>query len=165
MLVLGLDPGLATTGYGIVRESASGELSAVEYGTIVTSARQALPQRLLELDRQLGRLIVTHQPDVVAVEQMFFGRNVTTALVVGQARGVAILNAARAGLPVFEYKPVEVKQAITGYGNAGKTQVQEMVRMLLNLDRVPRPDDAADAIAVAICHLHTQRLAGLLADS
>jgi len=165
MLVLGLDPGLATTGYGIVRESASGELSAVEYGTIVTSARQALPQRLLELDRQLGRLIVMHQPDVVAVEQMFFGRNVTTALVVGQARGVAILNAARAGLPVFEYKPVEVKQAITGYGNAGKTQVQEMVRMLLNLDRVPRPDDAADAIAVAICHLHTQRLAGLLADS
>jgi len=165
MLVLGLDPGLATTGYGIVRESASGELSAVEYGTIVTSARQALPQRLLELDRQLGRLIVTHQPDVVAVEQMFFGRNVTTALVVGQARGVAILNAARAGLPVFEYKPVEVKQAITGYGNAGKPQVQEMVRMLLNLDRVPRPDDAADAIAVAICHLHTQRLAGLLADS
>jgi len=140
MLVLGLDPGLATTGYGIVRESASGELSAVEYGTIVTSARQALPQRLLELDRQLGRLIVMHQPDVVAVEQMFFGRNVTTALVVGQARGVAILNAARAGLPVFEYKPVEVKQAITGYGNAGKTQVQEMVRMLLNLDRVPRPD-------------------------
>ena len=161
MLVLGLDPGLATTGYGIVRESASGELSAVEYGTIVTSARQALPQRLLELDRQLGRLIVMHQPDVVAVEQMFFGRNVTTALVVGQARGVAILNAARAGLPVFEYKPVEVKQAITGYGNAGKPQVQEMVRMLLDLEQTPRPDDAADAAAVAICHLHRAKLDAL----
>jgi crossover junction endodeoxyribonuclease RuvC len=100
---------------------------------------------------------------VVAVEELFFCRNVTTALIVGQARGVAILSAARAGVPVREYKPMEVKQAVTGYGRAPKTQVQEMVRLLLNLDHVPKPDDAADAVAVAVCHIHNVRLEGVLA--
>jgi crossover junction endodeoxyribonuclease RuvC len=163
MLVMGLDPGLAITGYGLVRESlpnsgSPGELSLVEYGAVTTPAGQPLPDRLLSIDGALGALIDKYRPDVVAVEEMFFGRNVTTALLVGQARGVALLAAARAGLPVREYKPVAVKQAITGYGRASKSQMQEMVRLLLNLEDVPRPDDAADAIAVAICHVYTARL-------
>ena len=189
MLVMGLDPGLAITGYGLVRESQSdapsdgpcglgspadafdprcavsaadqdhpGDLSLVEYGTVTTPAGQPVPERLLAIDNQLRALIARHQPDVVAVEEMFFGRNVTTALIVGQARGVAILAAARAGLPIREYKPVAVKQAITGYGKAPKAQVQEMVRLLLNLQHVPWPDDAADAVAIAICHVYNARL-------
>jgi crossover junction endodeoxyribonuclease RuvC len=163
MLVLGLDPGLATTGYGLVAGSSSGDVALVEYGAITTAARQPLPERLLALERDLSALIARHRPDVAAVEELFFSRNVTTALVVGQARGVTILAAARAGLPVHEYKPMEVKQAITGYGKAPKAQVQQMVRMLLGLAEIPRPDDASDAVAVALCHLHNIRLSSLLA--
>lgn len=162
MLVLGLDPGLAITGYGLVTESAAGRLALVEYGTITTPAGQPLSGRLLTIDRGLEALIERHRPDVVAVEELFFCRNVTTALVVGQARGVAILSAARAGVPVYEYRPMAVKQAISGYGQAPKSQVQEMVRMLLELEEVPKPDDAADGVAVAICHLHSIRLADLI---
>ena len=173
-MVMGLDPGLAITGYGLVTESptdvsdrlgSGSDLSLVEYGTIATPAKQALPDRLLAIDRELSALIARYQPDIVAVEELFFGRNVTTAFIVGQARGVAILAAARAGLPIHEYKPVVVKQAITGYGKAPKTQMQEMVRMLLNLDHVPRPDDAADAVAVAICHIYQARLEELMQQS
>jgi crossover junction endodeoxyribonuclease RuvC len=163
MLVMGLDPGLATTGYGLVCESSSAspgqrDLSLVEYGAVTTPAGQPMPERLLAIYDELWALIARHQPNIVSVEEMFFGRNVTTALIVGQARGVAILAAARAGLPIREYKPMAVKQAITGYGRAPKSQVQEMVRMLLDLEHVPRPDDAADAIAVAICHVYNARL-------
>jgi crossover junction endodeoxyribonuclease RuvC len=164
MLVLGLDPGLATTGYGLVRETASGDLALVEYGTITTPAGDPMPERLLSIDRELGVLLQRQKPDAVAVEELFFCRNVTTALLVGQARGVALLGVARAGLPVFEYKPMAVKQAVAGYGKAPKSQVQEMVRILLRLDHVPQPDDAADAIAVAICHIHSSQLAGMLAS-
>ena len=162
MLVLGLDPGLATTGYGLVRESDDGSLAALEYGTLTTAAQQPLPGRLLSIEQQLERLLGRYEPDAVAVEELFFCRNVTTALIVGQARGVVILGAARHGLPVFEYKPMQIKQAISGYGQAPKTQVQEMVRLLLDLDQVPQPDDAADGLAVAICHLHNARLQGIL---
>jgi crossover junction endodeoxyribonuclease RuvC len=162
MLVLGLDPGLAITGYGLVDESSRGETGLVAYGAITTAAEDPLPERLLSIQGQLDRLLAEHEPDVVAVEELFFCRNVTTALLVGQARGVVILTAARHGLPVHEYKPMEVKQAVSGYGNASKAQVQEMVRMLLHLDQVPQPDDAADGIAVAICHLHSARLRGIL---
>jgi crossover junction endodeoxyribonuclease RuvC len=170
MLVMGLDPGLAITGYGLVEKVSPDadsaayalhgqqDLTLVEYGVVTTPAKQLLPERLLAIDAELGALIAKYQPDVVAVEEMFFGRNVTTALIVGQARGVALLCAARAGLPIHEYKPNAVKQAITGYGRASKTQMQEMVRMLLNLDHVPQPDDAADAVAVAICHVYSARL-------
>lgn len=161
-LVLGLDPGLATTGYGLVRENPSGDLELVEYGTILTQAGTPLPDRLLAIDQELSALFAKHSPDVAAVEELFFSKNVTTALIVGQARGVAILGAAREGVPVYEYKPMAIKQTITGYGKAPKSQVQEMVRMLLHLDQVPRPDDAADAVAVAICHLHNERLASLI---
>jgi crossover junction endodeoxyribonuclease RuvC len=178
MLVMGLDPGLAITGYGLVIESstdasgpsalgrrgASGDLLLVEYGTITTPAGQALPDRLLAIGDQLEALIAKYRPDVVAVEELFFGRNVTTAFIVGQARGVAILSVARAGIPVREYKPAVVKQAIAGYGKAPKSQMQEMVRLLLGLDHVPQPDDAADAVAVAICHVYRARLEKLMHD-
>jgi crossover junction endodeoxyribonuclease RuvC len=163
VLVLGLDPGIAITGYGLVEESPSGDLACIGYGTVTTLAGQPTPSRLLSIDQDLGALIERYKPDVVAVEELFFARNVTTALIVGQARGVAILSAARAGVPVREYKPMEVKLAVTGYGRAPKAQVQEMVRLLLNLDHVPKPDDAADAVAVAVCHVHNVRLEGVLA--
>ena len=163
MLVLGLDPGIARTGYGLVEESPSGDLTCIEYGTVTTPAGQPMPSRLLSIDRDLGGLLSRLKPVVVAVEELFFCKNVTTALIVGQARGVAVLSAARAGLPVREYKPMEVKLSVTGYGHAPKTQVQEMVRLLLNLDHVPQPDDAADAVAVAVCHVHSVRLENVLA--
>ena len=162
MLVLGLDPGLATTGYGVVAEAETGDLELVDYGTIDTPAGESLPSRLLQISQELASLLATHQPDAVAVEDLFFGKNVTTAMLVGQARGVTIVEVARLGIPVYEYKPMIVKQAITGYGKAPKAQMQEMVRLLLRLEAAPTPDDAADAVAVAICHLHNSRLAGLV---
>jgi crossover junction endodeoxyribonuclease RuvC len=162
MLVLGLDPGLAVTGYGLVRETPSGHLSVVDYGVITTPAWEPLPKRLVTIDRELGTLLYEFSPDVVAIEELFFCKNVTTALIVGQARGVVILAAARNALPVYEYKPMAIKQAISGYGKAPKSQVQEMVRMLLDLDAVPQPDDAADGLAVAICHLHSARLRNMI---
>ena len=161
MLVLGIDPGTAITGYGLVREDEAG-LALVDCGVITTPAGQPLPGRLQAIYRGLRKVVAEHQPQIAAVEELFFSKNVTTALIVGQARGVVILGAARAGVPVYEYKPMAIKQTITGYGKAPKSQVQEMVRMLLHQDQVPRPDDAADAVAVAICHLHNERLASLI---
>ena len=161
MLILGVDPGTAITGYGLV--GSDGDASAlVGYGVITTPSGSPLPQRLQTLYRELTGLIARYRPDAVAIEELFFSRNVRTALAVGQARGVALLAAAEAGLPVHEYTPLQVKQAVVGYGRATKDQVQQMVRMLLGLDVVPRPDDAADAIAVAICHLHSARLTTML---
>jgi crossover junction endodeoxyribonuclease RuvC len=162
--VLGIDPGTAITGFGIVNEGEQG-LALVDFGVITTPAGQPLPLRLQEIHRSLVMVIERYQPEAAAVEELFFSRNVRTALSVGHARGVALLALAQAGLPIFEYKPLEVKQAIAGYGGADKRQVQEMVRLLLSLDQVPQPDDAADAVAVAICHLHSRRMAGLIADA
>ncbi len=164
MLVLGIDPGTAITGYGLVRERAGG-LYLVDYGVITTPAGHALPARLQVIYKGLSDVIHEHQPNTAAVEELFFSKNVKTALSVGHARGVALLALADAGLPIYEYKPLEVKQAIAGYGGADKQQVQEMVRMLLNLDQVPHPDDAADAVAVAVCHIHSARMAALIADA
>ncbi len=158
MLVLGIDPGTATTGYGLVREADDGSLQLVNYGVIQTPANSLMPDRLLELFRQLRQLILLHRPNTGAVEKLFFEKNVRTAITVGQARGVALLALAEAGLPVGEYTPLEVKQAVTGYGGADKNQVQQMVKALLGLADVPRPDDAADALAVAICHLHSTQI-------
>ena len=157
MLALGLDPGTATTGYGLVRLEPDGSLRAVKHGVITTPKDTPAPERLLILYDQLQDLLHEHKPEMVAVEKLFFQRNVTTALSVGQARGVMLLALAMAGLEVFEYTPNEVKQAVAGYGSAGKRQMQEMVRVLLGLDDIPRPDDAADALAVAITHLNTNR--------
>ena len=162
MVVVGIDPGTATTGYGFIRQSEQGELQAVDYGVIETPAGMPLEQRLLMLYRELKRLLLLHHPTSGAVEKLFFQKNVTTAIAVGQGRGVVMLALAEEGLGVAEYTPMEVKQAITGYGGADKHQIQEMVRALLNLPAIPHPDDAADALAVAICHLHTQRYQDLL---
>lgn len=161
MLTLGIDPGTAITGYGLVREEAGG-LALIDCGVITTPAGQPLPARLQTIYQELSSLVARLQPAVAAVEELFFSRNVRTALSVGHARGVALLALADAGLPIYEYKPAEVKQAIAGYGGADKHQVQEMVRMLLNLDHVPQPDDAADAVAVAVCHIHSARMAALI---
>ena len=161
MLVLGIDPGTAITGYGLVREEEEG-LALVGCGVITTPADQPLPQRLRAIYRGLTAIIGEHRPDQVAVEELFFSRNVRTALSVGQARGVVLLAAAEAGLPLYEYKPLEVKQTVAGYGGADKRQVQEMVRLLLDLEQVPEPDDAADAVAVAVCHIHSARMRALI---
>jgi len=163
MLVLGIDPGTAITGYGLVRGEDDG-LTLVGYGAITTSADWPLPERLQRIYRELTAVIEDRQPTAVAVEELFFSKNVRTALSVGQARGVALLAAANAGLPIHEYTPLQVKQAITGYGRATKDQVQQMVKMLLGLDSVPQPDDAADAIAVAICHIHSAKLTAMLGE-
>ena len=162
MVVLGIDPGTATTGYGLVTEDASGETVLLRYGAIITKAGTPMPERLQIIHGDVSALIQQHEPVAVAVEELFFRRNVSTALMVGQARGVVLLAAAQAALPVYEYKPAEVKQALVGYGSASKQQMQEMLRMMLDLDDIPRPDDAADAIAVAICHLRSVRLRYLL---
>ena len=159
-LVLGIDPGTAITGYGLVWGEGD-DLRLVDYGVITTPSDKSLPQRLQEIYRQLTALIQKRQPTAAAVEKLFFSRNVRTALNVGQARGVALLAMANAELEIHEYTPLEVKQAVVGYGRATKNQVQEMVKMLLGLDTVPQPDDAADAIAVAICHIHSARMKSL----
>jgi crossover junction endodeoxyribonuclease RuvC len=156
-LALGIDPGTATTGYGFVRLTPDGELVAVHYGVILTPKNASAPVRLEMLYDQLRRLLQDYQPDTAAVEKLFFQRNVTTALAVGQARGVVMLALQQAGLAAFEYTPNEIKQAVAGYGSAQKKQMQEMVRALLQLDSIPKPDDAADALAVAITHLNTNR--------
>lgn len=156
-LALGIDPGTATTGYGLVRLTRDGDLVAVSYGIISTPKDTALSIRLEMLYDQLNSLLREHKPDTAAVEQLFFQKNVKTALAVGHARGVILLALQKAGIESFEYTPNEVKQAVAGYGGADKRQVQEMVRALLQLEKIPKPDDAADALAIAITHLNTKR--------
>lgn len=156
-LALGIDPGTATTGYGLVRLEQDGSLVAVKYGVILTPKESTAPARLEMLYDQLSDLLKEYHPDTAAVEKLFFSQNVTTALAVGQARGVVMLCMQQAGVEPFEYTPNEIKQAVAGYGGAQKKQVQEMVRALLQLESIPKPDDAADALAVAITHLNTKR--------
>jgi crossover junction endodeoxyribonuclease RuvC len=163
MLVIGIDPGTATTGYGLVRErEADSTLECVAYGVVTTPAGVPLPKRLQTIHRELIDVISLHRPDSGAVEKLFFQKNVTTAMSVGQGRGVAMLALADCGLEVGEYTPREVKQAVAGYGGADKKQMQEMVRTLLELDSIPKPDDAADALAVAICHLYSRKMNALM---
>lgn len=156
-LALGIDPGTATTGFGLVRLMPDGELVAVKYGVILTPKESSASARLVMLYDQLRDLLQEHSPDTAAVEKLFFSRNVTTALAVGQARGVVMLSLEQAGIEPFEYTPNEVKQAVAGFGGADKRQVQDMVRALLQLEFIPKPDDAADALAIAITHLNTRR--------
>jgi crossover junction endodeoxyribonuclease RuvC len=157
VLVLGIDPGTATLGYGLV--AGDDELTVVDFGALRTPASTPMPRRLLQLHHALTDLIQRYHPEAMAVEQLFHARNTTTSISVGQARGVVLLAAAESDLPVAEYSPMQVKQAVVGYGGADKHQMQAMVRMLLQLEATPQPDDAADALAVAICHLHTARFA------
>jgi crossover junction endodeoxyribonuclease RuvC len=158
-LAIGIDPGTATTGYGLVRLAQDGSLVAVKYGVFLTPKESSAPARLEMLYNQLRTLLEEYKPETAGVEKLFFSRNVTTALAVGQARGVVMLCLQQAGIEAFEYTPNEVKQAVAGYGSAQKKQVQEMVRALLLLPEIPKPDDAADALAIAITHLHTKRYA------
>jgi crossover junction endodeoxyribonuclease RuvC len=151
MIALGFDPGTARLGYGVI--TSDPDPRAIDYGIIATDANLPMAQRLVEIHEAVTELIQVFRPDAVAVERLFFAQNVTTAMTVGQARGVVLLAAAQRGLPVAEYAPSEVKQAVVGYGKADKRQIQEMVRIMLGLEAVPRPDDAADALAIAICHV------------
>lgn len=162
MRVLGIDPGTAISGYAVVEEDSGGRLTLIALGVINTPAHTPLPQRLQMIYQDLHEIVNLHQPEASAVEQLFFSKNARTAMSVGHARGVILLALANAGLPIHEYTPMQIKQAVTGYGNARKPQIQEMVRMLLNLPDLPHPDDAADAAAVAICYLHRAKLDGLL---
>jgi crossover junction endodeoxyribonuclease RuvC len=150
-VILGIDPGLARMGYGAVVQQGS-QMRALEYGTLITEAHQPLEQRLAVIFRKVQKVLKKVKPEVVAMEELFFSRNVKTAIVVGQARGVALLACGLAGLPVYEYKPVEVKQAVAGFGGADKEQVQKMVKLLLGLREIPKPDDTADALAIAMTH-------------
>ena len=156
-VVVGIDPGTAITGYGIIREQENGDLEWVSHGVVKTPSNWDEPQRLLELYHKLNDIFALYKPDCCAVEKLFFQKNVKTAILVGQGRGAALIAAAETKLSVGEYTPLEIKQAVVGYGNADKQQVQKMVKILLNLKEIPRPDDAADALAVAICHLHSTR--------
>jgi len=149
-----VDPGIATTGYGILLKDGQ-KLTALDYGVILTSPRDEPPQRLLSIHAQLNRLFDLHQPDCLVTERLFFAKNETTAFGVGRTIGVVLLTAAQRGVDWREYTPPEVKQAVVGYGGAEKRQIQFMIQRLLNLPAPPKPDDAADALAVAICHAHT----------
>jgi crossover junction endodeoxyribonuclease RuvC len=163
--ILGIDPGYAIVGFGFIDKNGS-RLTPVQYGSIQTEAHTDSGQRLKDIYESVVHLIEKYEPESLAIEKLFFNRNVTTALTVAEARGVTILAAVQQGLPVAEYTPMQVKQAIVGYGKAEKKQVQEMTRMFLNLSQVPKPDDVADALAIAICHAHssiwTDKINGVL---
>ena len=151
MIILGIDPGIATVGYSIV-ECKGNNFKALDYGVIRTEAGEDFPDRIKTIYDRMLEIIEKYQPEDLAIEELFFNKNVKTAIMVGQARGVEILAGINSGLGIYEYTPLQIKQAVTGYGRADKRQVQEMVRMLLNLKEIPKPDDAADALAIALCH-------------
>jgi crossover junction endodeoxyribonuclease RuvC len=154
MIILGIDPGLAITGFGLI-SSVNNQFKVIQYGVIRTDSKLGLPDRLVKIQQGLNTLISQYKPDAVAIEELFFNTNAKSAFLVGQARGVAVVTASAAGLPVFEYTPLQVKQGVVGYGRADKNQVQQMVKILLNLKELPKPDDAADALAISLCHAHT----------
>lgn len=156
MRILGIDPGTGITGWGIIDKNYN-HLEVVDYGCIRTPAHELNQKRLCQIYDGMQLLLGEYQPDEMAIEELFYNRNSTTVISVGQARGVAILAAAQRGLEVFEYTPLQIKQAVTGYGQAGKQQVQFMIKNMLKLEAIPRPDDAADALAVAVCHSNWQR--------
>ena len=159
MIIIGIDPGYAITGYGVIDYSAN-RFKSLDYGVISTKAGVPFEIRLLAISQQLDGLIDLYHPEVMAVEELFFARNTTTAIGTAQARGVIILSGAKAKIPVYEYTPMQVKLAVTGYGRADKNQVSQMIKILLNLEKIPQKDDAADALAMAICHAHTGQLSG-----
>ncbi|MDO4567939.1 MAG: crossover junction endodeoxyribonuclease RuvC [Clostridia bacterium] len=155
MIILGIDPGYALLGYGAIECTRTGEAKALDYGVIETSAGVPFPERLERLYLGVRQLIELYKPNQIAFEELFFARNTATALLVGAARGVAVLAAQQSDRPLYEYTPMQIKSAVTGNGHADKSQVQEMIRILLRLKAKPRPDDAADALAVALCHANT----------
>ena len=158
MIILGIDPGLATMGYGVI-SAVHGNFSVIDYGVVTTPKELTLPQRLAQLEEGVKELVETFKPQNIAIEELFFSKNITTGIPVAEARGVILLTAVKSlGDEVYEYTPNQIKMAITGYGGADKIQRQHMVQALLRLKKVPRPDDAADALAVALCHAQTSRM-------
>lgn len=158
MIIFGMDPGYATSGYGVISYIGN-KFELITYGTVETESKLDFPLRLKIIYDSYIKLIETYKPDAVAIEELFFNNNIKTAIAVGQARGVHLLAAVNAGVPLYEYTPLQIKQGIVGYGRAQKRQVQEMVKLFLNMDKIPKPDDAADGLAVAICHAHSLKYA------
>ncbi|MBQ6461613.1 crossover junction endodeoxyribonuclease RuvC [Candidatus Saccharibacteria bacterium] len=156
MRILGIDPGIGICGFGLIETSSRTDAKALDFGVITTTMRAPLPSRLKELYESLQEVFKQTKPDVVSVEKLFFSKNITTGIAVAEARGLVLLVAEQNSLPIFEYTPNEIKKTLTGYGSAGKPQMQEMVRMHLGLEKKPRPDDAADALAAAITHALTR---------
>ncbi len=161
MRIIGLDPGTATTGYGVI-DFDQGIMTPIAYGIIKTEPHTPMPERLQTIYQDLTELLTEYKPDSAGIEEVFFGRNITTAITVGQARGVLLLCLADHKVPIAEYSPPRIKDAVTGYGKADKKQVQMMVQNMLNLESIPRPDDAADGLAIAITHYHYSRFQGLV---
>ena len=161
MVILGFDPGLATLGYGVIKTDGRGKAEMVDYGIISTPKEEDLAERLCHLEKGIEEVINTFKPDEIVVEELFFAKNVKTGIAVAHARGVLILTAKKLCGKIYEYTPLQIKQALTGYGRADKHQIQSMVQTFLGLKSIPRPDDAADALAVALTHAQTNKLGGL----
>lgn len=160
MIILGIDPGYATVGFGVL-ESNGTKHKALEYGVITTPKEDSLPKRLAKIEQGFNIIIDKYKPDAIAMEELFFTNNQKTAILVAEARGVILLTSYKKCNNLYEYTPLQIKQAMTGYGQADKRQIQHMVKTYLRLDSIPKPDDAADALAVALTHAQTHRLAGL----
>lgn len=157
MIILGIDPGTATTGFGVI-EKQGNKLRHIDYGCIETKPNIQMPDRLELIRQEAEKIIKTYKPDNLACEELFFFKNSKTVITVAQSRGVVIVTGRKNKIPVFEYTPLQIKQALTGYGRAEKMQIQRMVKMLLKLNKIPKPDDAADALAVAICHANSEKM-------
>ena len=151
MRILGIDPGLAIVGFGLI-EAETGKTQMLQYGAVTTPAGLPLAARLVQLERDMEELVAQLRPEAIAVEELFFNTNITTGIAVAHGRGIILLSGYQAGLQIYEYTPLQVKQAVVGYGRADKKQVMDMVRRILSLQAVPKPDDAADAVAIALCH-------------
>ncbi len=161
MIILGIDPGLATMGYGLIEKKRDGNTVVIDYGVVLTPKEETLPVRLAMLEEGINRILNKYKPDEIAVEELFFSKNITTGIPVAHARGVTLLACVKYCGKLFEYTPNQIKQALTGYGKADKVQMMHVVTSLLHLTKIPRPDDAADALAVALCHAHTSRMSRL----
>lgn len=161
MIILGIDPGIATLGYGVVDKDRNGNCRAIDYGVVLTPKEETLPVRLAILEEGVNRVIDRFSPEEIAMEELFFSKNITTGIAVAHARGVTMLACVKKCGRLYEYTPMQIKQALTGYGRADKKQIQQVVTSLLRLKSVPRPDDAADALAIALCHAFTSRFGAL----
>lgn len=161
MIILGLDPGLATMGFGVVEKLKNDGTVAVDYGVVLTPKEESLPVRLAMLEEGVNKILQKYKPEEIAVEELFFSKNITTGIPVAHARGVMLLTCIKYCGRLYEYTPNQIKQSLTGYGKADKIQMQHVITSLLGLKKIPRPDDAADALAVALCHAHTSRFGKL----
>lgn len=164
VIIIGFDPGIAIVGFGVI-EKQDNQIRTKQYGSIQTRAELETGQRLKQIYDSATEIIKMYKPEAISIEKLYFNKNVTTAMTVGQARGVLMLAAVEAGLPIFEYTPLQIKQALVGYGRAEKKQIQEMVKLYLNLKEVPKPDDVADALAIAICHAHSAKMNNLIKEN